>query len=35
VSEPRILAVCRVHGLLPDRGIGVTAIDKRDVDRPV
>lgn len=26
-----ILAVCTVHRLLPDRGIGVTAIDKRPV----
>lgn len=28
-------AVCRVHGLLPDRGNGVTAIDKRPVTRSV
>ena len=26
-----LAAVCRVHALLPDRGIGVTAIDKRSV----
>ncbi len=30
-----VVAVCRVHQLLPDRGIGVTAIDKRAVGRPV
>jgi MOSC domain-containing protein YiiM len=31
-----ILAVCRVHALLPDAGpVGVTAIDKRPVDGPV
>ncbi|MCB7136078.1 MOSC domain-containing protein [Cellulosimicrobium marinum] len=31
-----LLAVCRVHGLLPDAGtVGVTAIDKRPVDGPV
>lgn len=31
-----VLAVCRVHTLLPDAGtVGVTAIDKRPVDGPV
>lgn len=30
-----IAAVCRVHQLLPDRGIGVTAIDKRPVAKQV
>ncbi len=30
-----VLAVCTVHALLPDRGIGVTAIDKRAADRPL
>ncbi|WP_098465050.1 MOSC domain-containing protein [Isoptericola jiangsuensis] len=31
-----VLAVCRVHQLLPDAGtVGVTAIDKRPVDGPV
>ena len=30
-----VVAVCRVHQLLPDRGIGVTAIDKRPVDKQV
>ncbi|WP_435737343.1 MOSC domain-containing protein [Cellulosimicrobium sp. PMB13] len=31
-----LLAVCRVHALLPDAGpVGVTAIDKRPVDGPV
>lgn len=31
-----LLAVCRVHGLLPDAGtVGVTAIDKRAVEGPV
>ncbi|MGT2426525.1 MOSC domain-containing protein [Amnibacterium kyonggiense] len=30
-----VLAVCVVHQLLPDRGIGATAIDKRPVDRPL
>ncbi|MGC5168793.1 MOSC domain-containing protein [Luteimicrobium sp. DT211] len=31
-----VLAVCRVHALLPDDGaVGVTAIDKRPVDGPV
>lgn len=30
---PEVLAVCRVHVLLPDAGtVGVTAIDKRPVD---
>ena len=28
-----VVAVCTVHALLPDRGVGVTAIDKRPVDR--
>ena len=28
-----VLALCAVHQLLPDRGIGVTAIDKRPVQR--
>jgi len=28
-----VLAVCTVHQLLPDRGVGVTAIDKRPVDK--
>ncbi|WP_427015388.1 MOSC domain-containing protein [Pseudarthrobacter sp. P1] len=32
----KVLAVCRVHQLLPDAGnVGVTAIDKRAVDGPV
>jgi MOSC domain-containing protein YiiM len=35
VAESRVVAVCRVHALLPDRGNGVTGIDKRDVDGPV
>lgn len=31
-----LLAVCRVHRLLPDAGsVGITAIDKRPVDGPV
>jgi MOSC domain-containing protein YiiM len=30
-----VVAVCVVHQLLPDRSIGVTAIDKRPVDRPL
>ena len=30
-----ILAVCTVHRLLPDRGVGVTAIDKRPVEMPL
>ena len=30
-----VVAVCRVHGLLTDRGNGVTAIDKRPVDAAV
>ncbi|MBD8079921.1 MOSC domain-containing protein [Cellulosimicrobium arenosum] len=31
-----LVAVCRVHALLPDAGaVGVTAIDKRPVDGPV
>jgi MOSC domain-containing protein YiiM len=32
---PRLLAVCVVHALRPDRGNGVTAIDKRPIDGPV
>jgi MOSC domain-containing protein YiiM len=31
VADGLLVAVCRVHGLLPDRGNGVTAIDKRPV----
>ena len=30
-----VLAVCTVHALLPDRGIGVTAIDKRPSTTPL
>jgi MOSC domain-containing protein YiiM len=30
-----LVAVCRVHALLPDRGNGVTAIDKRPVTSSV
>lgn len=30
-----LVAVCRVHALLPDRGNGVTAIDKRPLGGPV
>jgi MOSC domain-containing protein YiiM len=30
-----VLAVCTVHALLPDRGVGVTAIDKRPVAKPL
>ncbi|WP_375389528.1 MOSC domain-containing protein [uncultured Amnibacterium sp.] len=30
-----IVAVCTVHALLPDRSIGVTAIDKRPVGKPL
>jgi MOSC domain-containing protein YiiM len=30
-----VVAVCVVHQLLPERSIGVTAIDKRPVDRPL
>jgi MOSC domain-containing protein YiiM len=30
-----VLAVCTVHALLPDRGVGVTAIDKRPVGKPL
>ena len=30
-----VLAVCTVHALLPDRGIGVTAIDKRPAAKPL
>jgi len=29
VTDGLLVAVCRVHQLLPDRGIGATAIDKR------
>ena len=32
---PELVAVCRVEALLPDRGTGVTAIDKRPVDGAV
>ncbi len=33
---PEVLAVCRVHALLPDAGtVGTTAIDKRPVHGPV
>lgn len=33
---PRLIAVCRVHQLLPDSGtVGTTAIDKRPVTGPV
>lgn len=36
VRMPFVTAVCRVHQLLPDSGsVGVTAIDKRPVERPV
>lgn len=36
MSSARIVAVCRVHQLLPDAGsVGVTAIDKRPVAGPV
>jgi MOSC domain-containing protein YiiM len=35
MADGRVVAVCRVHDLLPDPGEGVTAIDKRPVDRPV
>jgi MOSC domain-containing protein YiiM len=31
MADGRLVAVCRVHGLLADRGNGVTAIDKRPV----
>jgi MOSC domain-containing protein YiiM len=30
-----VVAVCVVHQLLPERSIGVTAIDKRPVERPL
>ncbi|MFD1722483.1 MOSC domain-containing protein [Amnibacterium endophyticum] len=30
-----VLAVCAVHALLPDRGVGVTAIDKRPLTKAV
>lgn len=36
MSDGRVLAVCRVHQLLPDAGqVGVTAIDKRPVEGAV
>ncbi|MGG5752981.1 MOSC domain-containing protein [Zafaria sp. Z1313] len=36
LDSGRLVAVCRVHQLLPDRGsVGVTAIDKRPVEGPV
>ncbi len=36
LGQGEILAVCRVHALLPDPGkVGVTAIDKRPVEEPV
>lgn len=31
MADGVLVAVCRVHGLLPDRGNGVTGIDKRPV----
>ncbi len=31
MTDGLLVAVCRVHGLLPDRGNGTTAIDKRPV----
>jgi MOSC domain-containing protein YiiM len=31
VADGLVVAVCRVHALLPDRGNGVTAIDKQPV----
>jgi MOSC domain-containing protein YiiM len=35
-ASGELLAVCRVHALLPDDGaVGVTAIDKRPVEGPV
>lgn len=34
-SEGVVEHICVVHALKPDRGIGVTAIDKRPVDGPV
>lgn len=30
-----VLAVCTLHALLPDPGLGVTGIDKRPVERPL
>jgi MOSC domain-containing protein YiiM len=30
-EDGTLVAICRVHALLPDRGIGVTGIDKRPV----
>jgi MOSC domain-containing protein YiiM len=35
VADGLLVAVCRVHQLLPDRGNGVTAIDKRPVSGAV
>jgi MOSC domain-containing protein YiiM len=36
MPKPHLLAVCRVHALLPDAGtVGVTAIDKRPVEGTV
>jgi MOSC domain-containing protein YiiM len=35
VTDGLLVAVCRVHALLPDRGNGVTAIDKRPVTSAV
>lgn len=36
MESASVLAVCRVHQLLPDEGsVGVTAIDKRPVEGPV
>ncbi|WP_458108924.1 MOSC domain-containing protein [Arthrobacter sp. R3-55] len=36
MNTASLLAVCRVHQLLPDSGnVGVTAMDKRPVDGPV
>lgn len=35
MDKGTLLAVCRVHALLPDQGSGVTAIDKRSVSGPV
>lgn len=35
MTDGTLVAVCRVHQLLPDRGNGVTGIDKRPVDGAV
>ena len=35
MPEASVTAVCRLHALLPDRGNGVTGIDKRVVTGPV